>query len=162
VLWVSLFSDLNRWLVLIIFLLASLTDLVDGWWARRHGLVSNFGKIADPIADKALTGAAWIGLSILGDIPWIATFLILFREIGITIIRLWIVDSVVIAASKGGKLKTTMQIVTISFFIVFASYDIAIISIGLALLLWVSVAITSVTGWNYFTAMKPFLKSRQK
>ncbi len=158
VLWIALFSEINRWFVLAIFLFASLTDLIDGWWARREGLITNFGKIADPIADKALTGAAWVGLSILGDIPWIATALILFREVGITLLRLWIIDTHVIAASGGGKLKTTMQIVTISFFIVFANFDYLIVELVLAVLLWVSVGITTVTGLNYLKAMTPHLR----
>ncbi len=88
---------------------AILTDLFDGRLARRYGLVSDFGKIWDPIADKALTGAAFIGLSILGELPWWVTIVILVREWGITILRWAIIKYGVMAANRGGKLKTVLQ-----------------------------------------------------
>lgn len=91
-----------------VFALAMATDWVDGWWARTRGLVTDFGKLADPIADKAMLGATMISLSIVGELYWWITVVVLLREIGITVWRLVGVDYVV-AASPGGKLKTVTQ-----------------------------------------------------
>lgn len=146
----TLFNDSIVIVPLVIFLLAALTDLADGWWARKYQLISDFGKIADPIADKALTGAAWIGLSVLGEIPWIATVLILVREVGITVIRLMILNKRVVAADRGGKWKTTLQIVTICVFIVGIQDYVPILT---AALLWATVAMTTITGIRYYLAM---------
>lgn len=96
---------------LAVFLIAAATDKLDGTIARRRGIVTNFGKIADPFADKLLTGAAMVVLSLLGVMPWWATILILVREIGITVLRFVMVRRSVIAASNGGKLKTVLQVV---------------------------------------------------
>lgn len=92
----------------VVFVLAMATDYVDGYLARRLGLVTDFGKIADPIADKALMAAAMISLSLVHELFWWVTIVILVREVGITLWRLFGVDHVV-AASKGGKLKTVTQ-----------------------------------------------------
>nr|MDT0657096.1 CDP-diacylglycerol--glycerol-3-phosphate 3-phosphatidyltransferase [Micromonospora sp. DSM 115978] len=99
------------------FAVASATDLVDGWIARRFALVTSFGKVADPIADKALTGAALVLLSWYDRIPWWVTVLILVREFGVTLIRFWVIRHGVIAASRGGKLKTALQIVAIVWYL---------------------------------------------
>ena len=99
---------------LVVFLLAAATDKLDGTIARRRGIVTNFGKIADPFADKLLTGAAMVVLSLLGLMPWWATILILVREIGITVLRFVMVRRSVMAASNGGKLKTVLQVVFLS------------------------------------------------
>ncbi|MEY4348584.1 MAG: hypothetical protein RIS43_1003 [Actinomycetota bacterium] len=147
----SLFSDHPRIVTLILFLVAALTDLVDGWWARKYDITSDFGKIADPIADKALTGAAWIGLSMLGDIPVIATVLIVIREVGITVLRLALMNRRVLAADRGGKWKTTLQIVTISFYVI-GFHDF--IPVVVDVLLWATVLVTSVTGLRYVNAMR--------
>jgi CDP-diacylglycerol--glycerol-3-phosphate 3-phosphatidyltransferase len=96
-----------------VFVVASITDRLDGDLARRHGLVTNFGKIADPIADKALIGSALIGLSALGELPWWITVVILTREIGVTLLRFWVIRYGVIPASRGGKTKTFVQAVAI-------------------------------------------------
>ncbi len=101
----------------ILFVLASVTDLVDGAIARRYGLVTTFGKVADPIADKALTGVALIGLSLLGDLSWWVTGIILVREIGVTLLRFWVIEHGVIPASRGGKLKTVAQTVAIAMYL---------------------------------------------
>ena len=92
----------------VVFAVAMFTDYVDGYLARRLGLVTDFGKIADPIADKALIAAAMISLSLVGELYWWVTVVILVREVGITLWRLVGVDYVV-AASRGGKLKTVSQ-----------------------------------------------------
>ena len=95
---------------------ASVTDLLDGRIARSRGLITDFGKIADPIADKALTGAALVTLSYLGWLPWWVTIVILAREIAVTALRFWVIRYGVIAASRGGKLKTLLQVLAISLY----------------------------------------------
>jgi CDP-diacylglycerol---glycerol-3-phosphate 3-phosphatidyltransferase len=93
----------------VVFGVASVTDLLDGRLARSRGLITDFGKIADPIADKALVGAALVGLSILGELAWWVTIVIAVRELGITAMRFWVLRHGVIPASRGGKLKTALQ-----------------------------------------------------
>ncbi|HEX5569425.1 MAG TPA: CDP-diacylglycerol--glycerol-3-phosphate 3-phosphatidyltransferase [Streptomyces sp.] len=99
------------------FSIAMITDLFDGELARRHNLVTDFGKIADPIADKAIMGAALICLSVLSELPWWVTGAILLREIGITVMRFWVIRYGVIPASRGGKLKTLTQGVAVGMYI---------------------------------------------
>jgi CDP-diacylglycerol--glycerol-3-phosphate 3-phosphatidyltransferase len=96
-----------------LFAIASATDQLDGWVARKYGLITDFGKIADPIADKALTGAALVGLSVLGQLGWWVTIVIAVREIGVTLLRFWVIRHGVIPASRGGKAKTLAQIAAI-------------------------------------------------
>lgn len=100
-----------------VFAMASLTDLVDGDIARNRGLVTDVGKVADPIADKALTGAALASLSALGDLPWWVTVVILARELGVTLLRFGVIRHGVIPASRGGKAKTLLQGVAIGLYI---------------------------------------------
>jgi CDP-diacylglycerol--glycerol-3-phosphate 3-phosphatidyltransferase len=102
-----------RIVAFLIFAAAMITDKIDGDLARKHNLITNFGKIADPIADKAITGMAFIGLSIVGDIWWWVTIVVLLREWSVTLLRLSILKQVVIAASSSGKLKTTLQAVAL-------------------------------------------------
>lgn len=104
-----------RWAAAVLFVLAIATDGVDGVIARRNNLVTELGKLLDPIADKVLTGGALIALSILGELPWWVTVVILVREIGITVYRFVVIRQGVIAASRGGKIKTIVQSVAISF-----------------------------------------------
>ncbi|HEY5223196.1 MAG TPA: CDP-diacylglycerol--glycerol-3-phosphate 3-phosphatidyltransferase [Microbacteriaceae bacterium] len=103
-----------RWWAGVLFILAIATDGVDGAIARRRGLVTELGKLLDPIADKVLIGGALISLSILGELPWWVTIVIMAREIGITVYRFIVIKNGVIAASRGGKLKTIVQSVAIS------------------------------------------------
>ncbi|WP_394159982.1 CDP-diacylglycerol--glycerol-3-phosphate 3-phosphatidyltransferase [Galactobacter valiniphilus] len=98
-----------RWLAVLVFAVAVYTDKLDGDIARARGLVTSFGKIADPIADKLLMGAALVLLSALGELTWWITVIILVREIGITVMRFWVIRWGVIAASAGGKIKTVTQ-----------------------------------------------------
>ena len=100
-----------------VFAVASVTDLLDGELARRRRLITDFGKVADPIADKALTGSALITLSALGQLAWWITVVILAREIGVTVLRFWVIRRGVIAASRGGKVKTVLQMVAIGLYI---------------------------------------------
>jgi CDP-diacylglycerol---glycerol-3-phosphate 3-phosphatidyltransferase len=129
-----------------VFVLASLTDRFDGEVARRRGTVTDFGKIADPIADKALTGAALISLSSIGDLPWWVTMVILAREIGITLLRFWVIRRGVLAASRGGKVKTVVQVVAIGLYLLPLSGPMASLR---AYLMGVAVIITLVTGVDY-------------
>ncbi len=101
----------------VIFVVAIVTDRLDGALARNYGMVTDFGTLADPIADKALIGAALIGLSMLGDLWWWVTVLVLVREIGITVLRFAVLHRGVIPASRGGKLKTLVQAVGIGLLV---------------------------------------------
>lgn len=128
------------------FAIAMITDLFDGELARRYGLVTDFGKIADPIADKAIMGAALVGLSALGDLPWWVTIVILVREVGITLMRFWVIRHGVIPASRGGKLKTLTQGVAVGMYILVLTGPLATIR---ACLMGVAVVLTVATGLDY-------------
>lgn len=103
-----------RWWAAALFIVAIATDGVDGYLARRYEIVTDLGKLLDPIADKVLTGLAFVGLSILGELPWWITIVVLVREIGITIYRFLVVSDHVLAAAWMGKLKTVAQAVALS------------------------------------------------
>ncbi|WP_128430734.1 CDP-diacylglycerol--glycerol-3-phosphate 3-phosphatidyltransferase [Streptomyces cyaneus] len=128
------------------FAIAMITDLFDGHLARAYNLVTDFGKIADPIADKAIMGAALICLSALGDLPWWVTGIILGRELGITLLRFIVIRYGVIPASRGGKLKTLIQGVAVGMYILALTGWLA------TLRFWVmaaAVVLTVVTGLDY-------------
>jgi len=101
----------------VTFAAASVTDLADGWIARNFDLVTAFGKVADPIADKALIGTALVLLSWYDRLPWWVTALILARELGVTLLRFWVIRRGVIPASRGGKVKTALQILAIVWYL---------------------------------------------
>lgn len=103
----------SRVLAVVVFVVAMVTDYVDGKIARDRGLVTSFGKIADPIADKALIGSALIGLSLLQQVPWWVTVVILVREVGVTVLRFVVIRHGVMPAGRGGKTKTALQTVTL-------------------------------------------------
>ena len=103
-----------RCLATAVFIVAMVTDKIDGDIARSRGLVTNFGKIADPIADKAMTGMAFVGLSIVGDVWWWVTVVVLLREWSVTLLRLSILSRVVVAAAQSGKVKTVLQVVALT------------------------------------------------
>lgn len=103
-----------RWGAAAFFVVAIATDALDGYIARSQGLITDLGKLLDPIADKALTGAALVGLAIIVELPWWVVALVLVREIGVTVHRLMVVSNVVLAADWMGKLKTVAQAVAIS------------------------------------------------
>jgi CDP-diacylglycerol--glycerol-3-phosphate 3-phosphatidyltransferase len=107
-------SVLWRTVAFALFVGAMITDKIDGDIARRRNLVTNFGKIADPIADKAITGMAFIGLSVVGDIWWWVTIVVLLREWSVTLLRLSILKQVVVAAAQSGKVKTVLQAIALS------------------------------------------------
>jgi CDP-diacylglycerol--glycerol-3-phosphate 3-phosphatidyltransferase len=133
-----------RLAALAVFGVASFTDHLDGELARRYGLITDFGKIADPIADKALTGAALVSLSLLGELPWWVTIVILGREVGITLLRFLLLRHAVIPASYGGKVKTVLQIAAIVLYILPGDFDpVRWVVMGAALV------VTVVTGADY-------------
>ncbi len=103
-----------RWAAAALFIVAIATDGIDGYLARRHDIVTDLGKLLDPIADKALTGCAFVGLSLLGELDWWVTILVLVREVGITVHRLIVASDHVVAAAWMGKLKTVAQAVALS------------------------------------------------
>ncbi|GIF02842.1 CDP-diacylglycerol--glycerol-3-phosphate 3-phosphatidyltransferase [Actinoplanes siamensis] len=128
------------------FCVASATDFVDGWIARRWQLVTSFGKIADPIADKALTGTALVLLSAYGALPWWVTWAILIREWGVTGLRFWVIRYGVIPASRGGKLKTGLQTLAIAWYLWPVPHPFDAVGywvMGAALI------VTLVTGFDY-------------
>ncbi len=133
-----------RIVAFFVFGVASVTDLLDGHLARRSGLITDFGKIADPIADKALTGSALITLSALGELAWWVTVVILVREVGVTVLRFWVIRHGVIAASRGGKIKTVLQIVAIGLYILPVDIGWAKAAVMVA-----AVVVTVVTGIDY-------------
>jgi CDP-diacylglycerol---glycerol-3-phosphate 3-phosphatidyltransferase len=128
----------------VVFGVASVTDLLDGRLARSRGLITDFGKIADPIADKALTGAALITLSALGELAWWVTVVILAREISVTLLRFWVIRRGVIAASRGGKLKTLLQVVAIALYVLPGPPELL-----REVVMAAAVAVTVVTGIDY-------------
>jgi CDP-diacylglycerol--glycerol-3-phosphate 3-phosphatidyltransferase len=130
----------------VVFMVASFTDLVDGEIARRQNTVTTFGKIADPIADKALTGTALIGLSYLGELPWWVTVVILVREIGVTLLRFWVIRHGVIPASRGGKWKTAFQMAAIVGYLLPVPDWLLPVRV---LLMAIAVVLTLATGVDY-------------
>ena len=140
-------STLWRSVACAVFVVANVTDTLDGKVARARNLVTDFGKIADPIADKALMGTALVILSALGELNWWVTIVILVRELGITLLRFWVLKYGVIAASQGGKLKTFLQGFAILFYLLPTSADwwhwISVVTMAAALVL------TIATGLDY-------------
>jgi CDP-diacylglycerol--glycerol-3-phosphate 3-phosphatidyltransferase len=128
----------------VVFGVASVTDFLDGELARRRSLITDFGKIADPIADKALTGSALVVLSWMGDLPWWVTGVILFRELAVTGLRFWVIHHGVIAASRGGKAKTVLQVIAIGLYILPGPFGVVRQVVMAAALI-----VTVVTGADY-------------
>ena len=135
-----------------VFVVAAFTDRLDGQLARSRGLVTAFGTVADPIADKALTGSALIGLSMLGLVPWWATLLMMGREIGITLLRFAVLRHGIIPASRGGKAKTLTQAIAIGFYLLplteLLDADLAVAWVR-GVLLGLAVLLTVGTGIDY-------------
>ena len=153
--WLLLAEDgldpAHRWAAFGVFALAMLTDRIDGDLARSRGLVTNFGKVVDPIADKALVTMALVGLSVIGEVWWWVTIVVLVREWGITAVRFWVIRHGVMAAGRGGKVKTFLQTFGIGFYLLprwtLPFPDVwdrqAAVSLGAA------VVVTVVTGVDY-------------
>ena len=130
----------------VVFCIAIATDFVDGRVARKYNLVTNFGKLWDPIADKALTGMALVGLSIIGELPWWITIVILVREWGITLLRFLILKYGVMAANRGGKLKTVFQSIAIVWYLLPVPNWLHLVGVGV---MWIALLLTVVTGLDY-------------
>lgn len=139
-----------RWWAAVLFIVAIATDGVDGYLARRHHIVTDLGKLLDPIADKALTGCAFVVLSILEELPWWVTILVLVREVGITVHRLIVASDHVVAAAWMGKLKTVAQAVALSlallpFWTLFGEW----VHVVNAVVMTIAVALTVASGIDY-------------
>ena len=130
----------------VVFLLAAITDRFDGELARRRGLVTDFGKLVDPIADKALTGAAFVSLSVLGELPWWVTAVVLVREVAVTLLRFWVIRHGVMPASRGGKLKTVLQAVAITLYVLPLPDGLEAVQVAAMAL---AVVVTVATGVDY-------------
>ena len=144
----------GRLLAVGLFVLAAVSDQLDGYLARSRGLVTDFGKIADPIADKALTITALWLLSAEGIVPWWVTVVIVVRELGITVLRFVLVRRSVIAASSGGKLKTVLQLIFLGLLLVpwpdlLAPGPARLIEVVALAVMYAAVVVTVVTGVEY-------------
>lgn len=140
-----------RWWATLCFVVAMATDRIDGDLARSRGIVTNFGKVSDPIADKALVTMALVGLSILGIVPWWASVVVLAREWLITAMRFWVIRHGVMAAGRGGKLKTLLQALALGF-LVMPRWTLplpAVWDFAAWTLFWAAVLVTVITGVDY-------------
>ena len=152
-------SVLWRTVAWAIFVAAMITDKVDGDIARSRNLVTDFGKIADPIADKAITGMAFIGISVITDTWWMwtITIVVLVREWAVTLLRLSVLKSVVIAAAQSGKWKTVAQALALGFLTLpllevdgWLETPGEVVYVGALGLLGVAVALTIWSGYEFF------------
>lgn len=137
-----------------VFALAAISDHIDGHLARSRGLITDFGKLLDPIADKLLIGSALIVLSALGELPWWITVVILLREVGITVWRLTIAKTRVIAASSGGKLKTVLQIFAIGLYLLPLDGAAQWVLISREVIMFLAIILTVATGIQYLWAAR--------
>ncbi|HJR39381.1 MAG TPA: CDP-diacylglycerol--glycerol-3-phosphate 3-phosphatidyltransferase [Nocardioidaceae bacterium] len=158
-------SILWRCVAFGLFTIAMITDKIDGDIARKHNLVTDFGKIADPMADKAITGMAFIGLSLIGELWWWVTIVVLLREWSVTIMRLSVAKHVVIAANRGGKIKTVLQTIALGGLVLpLLLLDGTLGVVGevlwwaAALVMAAAVAMTVYTGLDFF---KDAIKQRR-
>lgn len=139
----------GRLLATGLFVLAAASDRLDGWLARRSGQVTDLGKLLDPIADKLLIGSALVLLSWLGDLWWAVTVVVLVRELGITVMRFFLLRYVVLPASRGGKLKTVLQSVAISIYLLPLAHLPAVVGVVAGVVMGAAVLVTVVTGVDY-------------
>jgi len=137
-----------------LFALAAVTDRVDGWLARRNDQITDLGKLMDPIADKLLMGTALILLSALGDLWWWVTVVILVREIGITVLRMFLLRYVVLPASRGGKVKTVVQSFAIGLYILPLDAMPSWVSVLAAVVMAAALVLTVATGIDYLLAAR--------
>lgn len=163
---------------LVLFIVASLTDMIDGKMARKHNLVTDFGKFLDPLADKMLTTSAYLGfICIYANKPAIClqmtiiTFIVLFREFMVSSIRLVVVSSggKVIAANMWGKCKTVSQMLGIIFalfaytligdFGITNTLFVNILDIAISVLFWISAVLCTISGLIYLLASKDYINS---
>lgn len=151
-----------RWWAAVLFIVAIATDGIDGYLARRHDIVTDLGKLLDPIADKVLTGFAFIGLSILGELPWWVTIVVLIREIGITVYRFMVVSDHVLAAAWMGKLKTVAQALALSLALLPLSSVLGewIIWVNIVTM-WIAVILTIASGIDYVVSEARAARARR-
>lgn len=142
-------STTGRLVATGIFVLAAVTDRLDGWLARRNDQITDLGKLLDPIADKLLMGTALVLLSVLGDLWWWVTIVILVRELGITIMRFFMLRYVVLPASRGGKIKTVLQSVAIGLYLLPLDEMPDWIGVVAAVAMGAALVVTVVTGIDY-------------
>ena len=142
-------STTGRLVATGIFVLAAVTDRLDGWLARRNDQITDLGKLLDPIADKLLMGTALVLLSVLGDLWWWVTIVILVRELGITAMRFFLLRYVVLPASRGGKLKTVLQSVAIGLYLLPLDVLPSFVSVAAVILMGAALVVTVVTGLDY-------------
>ena len=139
-----------RWWAAVLFIVAIATDGIDGYLARTYEIVTDLGKLLDPIADKALTGCAFVGLSILAELPWWVTALVLVREVGITVHRLIVASNHVVAAAWMGKLKTVAQAVALSLALLPLWTVVGDwIHVVNTVTMWIAVILTLASGIDY-------------
>lgn len=137
-------GEASRWAALAVFVVAAWTDRIDGRIARERGLVTRFGSIVDPLADKTLTGAALVGLSLLGELSWWVTAVVLVRELGISVLRAVVVRHGDLPVSRGGKWKTALQGLAIGLYV--APLDLGPLP---ELVMALAVAVTLLTAVDY-------------
>lgn len=148
-------GPLRIWATVAFIVLIS-TDFVDGQIARGRNLVTDLGKLLDPIADKAITGAAFVGLSLLGELPWWITVLVLVREVGITVHRLAIASDRVVPASFAGKAKTMAQAIALPIALLPLEPWLGATGHWIQLVaMAVAVVLTLVSGLEYVWHMRP-------
>lgn len=151
-------TSVDKWIALTIFIIASLTDLLDGKIARKYNLVTNFGKFMDPLADKLLVCSALICLIELQKIPSWMVIIIIAREFIISGFRLVAADNgVVIAASYWGKFKTTFQMIAVCLLIA----DIEALNLVTQIVLWIAVVLTVVSLIDYLLKNKDVMKENK-
>ncbi|PVW04596.1 CDP-diacylglycerol--glycerol-3-phosphate 3-phosphatidyltransferase [Microbacterium sp. Gd 4-13] len=139
-----------RWWAAVLFIVAIASDGIDGYIARRYDIVTDLGKLLDPIADKVLTGAAFVGLSILGELDWWVTIIVLVREIGITVYRFMVVSDHVLAAAWMGKLKTVAQSIALSLALLPLAAVVGDWIVWLNIVtMWAAVILTIASGLDY-------------
>src|ERR1700756_1474210 len=139
----------GRIVAFVIFAIACITDRFDGLLARNYGMATEFGAFVDPIADKALIGSALVGLSMLGDLPWWVTVVIMTRELAVTLLRLAVIRRGVIPASWGGKLKTVVQALAIGLFVLPWADMSGPFLVGASVVMGIAIVLTVVTGIDY-------------
>lgn len=153
----------SRVAAFVVFAVAVITDRFDGQLARNYGMVTEFGQLADPIADKLLIGSALVGLSMLGDLPWWVTVVIVVREIAVTVLRFAVLRRGVIPASRGGKLKTLVQAVAIGLFILPLRSWPEVWHTTAWVVMIAAVVLTVLTGLDYLvSAIRDFRRSTRE
>ncbi len=153
----------RRWWAAVLFIVAIATDGIDGYLARRYEIVTDLGKLLDPLADKALTGCAFVGLSLLGELPWAVTIIVLVREVGITVYRFAVVSDHVLAAAWMGKLKTVAQAVALSLALAplwtLVGEGIHVVN---TVAMWIAVILTIASGIDYLVSEVRAARTRRR